>query len=151
MFGRPDITENGRWAFATKEHRSAIVDEHNNPIFDVATRPEQEWPPEEDLNRPMELNGKILLDHEDRPIMDIPELPRVLSSELEGERMEAYRRMMPHIRVDDLLARMPQLITKRGNVRQIYGLTALRNRCSRFRDEHKIAAWDKRGKCARKA
>ncbi|KAL8684360.1 MAG: hypothetical protein Q9218_008321, partial [Villophora microphyllina] len=57
--------------------------------------------------------GYIVLDLDDRPVRTFKELPLTLSGQIEGLRMEFYRRTNPRITGPDLRARMPD-ITKKG-------------------------------------
>ena len=44
---------------------------------------------------PLIINGRILLDHEDCPVRDIPGLPLTLSTKIEPWILEGIRRSLP--------------------------------------------------------
>ena len=86
-------------------------------------------------------NGLIMLDPDDNPVRDWPGIPRCFSSQVEGGRLEALRRICG-MTIPDLRARMPRMIKRKcGMTKPLYGLTALNQRLSRFRDKHGCPAW----------
>ena len=87
----------------------------------------------------------VVLDQESHPILNWPQLPHTLSSNMEGWRIGALRRTIPGLENCHLRARMPKNVTAtKDKVKPVYGLSTLRHRASRFRDEHQIGAWDER-------
>lgn len=46
-------------------------------------------------------DGKVLLSQERHPILDWPELPKVLSSQVEGLLLEYWCRLNQHIKIED--------------------------------------------------
>ena len=136
------------WQFDTSEQLALIRDEEGNAIFQLDKRPER-------LNctseaKEMTYNGLILLDQDDLPVYDFDCIPRCFSSSLEGGRFEAIRRVFPFLHSADFRARMPRLITVNRKIKHIYGLSTLRHRASRFRDKHRIPAFDLRDGSAEK-
>ena len=85
-----------------------------------------------------------MLDQNDNAVLAWPNIPRCFSSALEGERMEALKRVFPRLQTEDFRSRMPRIITLHGRSRNIYGLSTLRHRVSRWRDYMQLPAWNKR-------
>jgi hypothetical protein len=89
-------------------------------------------------------NGLLMLDPDDNPINDWPGLPRCFSSQLEGARMEALRRIYP-MTISDFRARMPRTIqNKSGATRALFGLSTFNHRLLRFRRDYECPAWANR-------
>ncbi|KAL8713726.1 MAG: hypothetical protein Q9220_002252 [cf. Caloplaca sp. 1 TL-2023] len=55
---------------------------------------------------------RILLDVNNHPVKDWPELPKVLSGQIEGLYMEYWRRINRHITLPDIVARCPMTTSK---------------------------------------
>ncbi|KAL2036934.1 hypothetical protein N7G274_010359 [Stereocaulon virgatum] len=89
----------------------------------------------------MTFNGLLMLDPDDNPINDWPGLPRCFSSQLEGARMEALRRIYS-MTIPDFRARMPRTIqNKSGATRALFGLSTFNHRLLRFRRDYECPAW----------
>ena len=89
----------------------------------------------------MMFNGLLMLDPDDNPINDWPGLPRCFSSQLEGARMEALRRIYP-MTIPDIRARMPRTVqNKSGATRALFGLSTFNHRLLRFRRDYECPAW----------
>ena len=94
----------------------------------------------------MMFNGLLMLDPDDNPINDWPGLPRCFSSQLEGARMEALRRIYP-MTIPDFRARMPRTIKNKGGAtRSLFGLSTFNHRLLRFRRDYECPAWVTREK-----
>lgn len=94
----------------------------------------------------MIFNGLLMLDPDDNPINDWPGLPRCFSSQLEGARMEALRRIYP-MTIPDFRARMPRNIKNKGGAtRSLFGLSTFNHRLLRFRRDYECPAWVTREK-----
>ena len=92
-------------------------------------------------------DGRIVLDLDNHPVKDWEELPLCLSSQLEGSDIETVRRINPAITLLDLRARMPRhTLTgpKKDKITPLFGLTALGNRASRFRERNACPSWVER-------
>ena len=143
-----DVTSNcsalsqNRWSVSTAEDLTAICDTNGISVLMLSERPRR---PESALPDIWGHRGSVVLDQESHPILNWPQLPHTLSSKLEGWRIEALRRTIPGLEISHLRARMPKNIAPtKDKVKPIYGLSTLRHRASRFRDEHQIGAWDER-------
>lgn len=92
--------------------------------------------------------AKIVLDQDNRPVLDFEDLPAILSAELSGQHMEAIARLDPRISHRDFLARMPKERRIRRNgqtiIKPSYSLSAIGMRVSRFRQENGLLSWNKR-------
>ncbi|KAL9639735.1 MAG: hypothetical protein Q9164_000747 [Protoblastenia rupestris] len=129
------------WKFKTPEHLALIADDDGNQVMQLGERPKSSPRPEPFywIHR-----GMIMLDQNDNAVLAWPNIPRCFSSALEGERMEALKRVFPWLQTEDFRSRMPRIITLHGRSRNIYGLSTLRHRVSRWRDYMQLPAWDKR-------
>lgn len=92
-------------------------------------------------------NGRVVLDLDNRPVLDFVDLPATLSTEFSGRCMEAISRLDPRISHGDFRARMPK--TRRmgrdgQTVRPSCSLSAIGMRMTRFRQEHGLISWTKR-------
>ena len=93
----------------------------------------------------MEINGRIVIDRDNRPVRDWPELPLTISGQVEGLRMEYWRRVNRHITVADLRARMPQYTSKRLELTMKELVTSsFGNRMDRGRTRAACVAWNRR-------
>ena len=98
--------------------------------------------------------GRIVLDPDNRPVLDYPEIPLAVSSRFEDWRMEAIRRQNPRITPNDFRARMPRDPSGRngrdisGNWRAAMGKDSLTTapalvmRMTRWRSKHRCISWD---------
>lgn len=93
-------------------------------------------------------DGKIVLDRDNRPVLDFEDLPATLSAELSGQHMEAIARLDPRISHRDFLARMPKERRIRRNgqtiIKPSYSLSAIGMRMTRFRQENGLLSWTTR-------
>lgn len=116
--------------------------------------PERNWP--QILHRPernelpapdypigiLRYNGKIVLDLDNRPILDYVDLPATLSTEFSGQHMETITRLDPRISHKDFRARMPKTRKgRRGQTLKPYSLSAIAMRMARFRRKHGLSSW----------
>ncbi|MDI1491615.1 MAG: hypothetical protein OHK93_002824 [Ramalina farinacea] len=143
-----DITSNcsalgqNNWSVATDEDLAKIHDADGVPVMLLSEKPQRREPV---LPPVWGHRGLVVLDQESHPILNWSQLPHTLSSKLEGWRLEALRRTIPGLEISHLRARMPKNVTAtKDKVKPVYGLSTLRHRASRFRDEHEIGAWDER-------
>ena len=89
-------------------------------------------------------DGMIVLDLDDNPVKDWPELPLCLSSALEGSDIETVRRLNSSITLQDFRARMPKDVLmgpRKDTVKPLPGPTALGNRTTRFRERNACPSW----------
>lgn len=89
-------------------------------------------------------NGQIVLDRDDRPILDYADLPATLSTEFSGRNMEAITRLDPRIGHRDFWVRMPKTRRTGPNgqtIRQSYSLSTIGMRMTRFRQENGLLSW----------
>lgn len=89
-------------------------------------------------------NGQIVLDRDDRPILDYADLPATLSTESSGRNMEAITRLDPRIGHRDFWVRMPKTRRTGPNgqtIRQSYSLSTIGMRMPRFRQENGLLSW----------
>lgn len=132
------------WNFEP-QHWDNIVDEQGNKVLLLPNRPNRssQMPQAE----PWEYNGLILLDMDDHPVIAWPNIPLTFSSELEGGRMEALRRVFPWLKVSDFRARMPRtVLQKSGETIALSGPSTFGQRMSRFRNTARCAAWSELGR-----
>ncbi|KAL9131173.1 MAG: hypothetical protein Q9217_000826 [Psora testacea] len=129
------------WEFETPEQLALILDDDGNQVMVLNEAPDRSVRPEP---RYWIHRGMVMLDQDDNAVFAWPNIPRCFSSALEGERMEALRRVFPWLRANDFRARMPQTCKMYGKFRSVYGFSTLRHRTSRWRDLMKLPAWDKR-------
>ena len=143
-----DITSNcsflgqNQWSFDPKGLKS-IFDSEGNQVMCLERRPDryQEYP-----DGPIWVhNGMVMLDQDDRPLLNYPGLPLVLSSQLEGSRMEALKRVFPWLKNADIRARMPRMVTKsRGERAPLSKFSTLGQRMTRFRAKAGLVPWNDR-------
>ena len=143
-----DITSNcsalgqNTWSVATDEDRAKIQDADGVSVMLLSEKPQRREPV---LPPVWGHRGLVVLDQESHPILNWPQLPHTLSSKLEGWRIEALRRTIPGLEIAHLRARMPRTVNpSKDKMKPVYGLSTLRHRASRFRDEHQLGAWDER-------
>ncbi|KAI4243715.1 MAG: hypothetical protein L6R40_003328 [Gallowayella cf. fulva] len=99
-------------------------------------------------------DGVYLLDRNDHPILDWPELPLTISGQVEGLFLELWYRLNRHITTENMLARCPALTQKAGpkshrddpktQIRPLPGISAYGNRRERHRLLIGTCAWDKK-------
>lgn len=89
--------------------------------------------------------GLIMLDPDDRPVLDWVGIPKAFSSKLEGGRMEALKRVFPWLKNADFRARMPRaVLDPEGNFSPLPKYSTFGQRLSRFRDRTGCAPWTQR-------
>ncbi|KAL6713172.1 hypothetical protein ACLMJK_009293 [Lecanora helva] len=130
------------WFFFGRDNMGNIVDAEDNQVMLLDEKPETY------IMQPrpgcMMYRGKIMLDPDDHPIIDWPGVPRCISSQIEGWRIEAMRRVFPWIALSQFRARMPRYIHKKmAGVRPLFGMSSLTQRLGRFRDHYNIIPWKK--------
>ena len=87
-------------------------------------------------------NGMIVIDPDNHPVLDYPEIPVTCSSELEGWYMQAIKRSNHRISTRDFRARMPHLVGR--SQRPLYRVNAISMRMTRFRAEAGCQVWELR-------
>ena len=78
-------------------------------------------------------NGRVVLDPDNHPVIDYPQIPKACSSQMEGWNMQAIQRINPRISHMDFRARMPH--TQGPDKKPLFGPTTFSNRMWRFRKE----------------
>ena len=92
-----------------------------------------------------EADGRLLLDINNHPIRDWPELPVCISGQVEGIWMEYWRRLNPNISVPDIVARCPKETQKHAGLKKSgRSIAAYSNRMRRERVLLGTIAWDPR-------
>ncbi|KAL8757205.1 MAG: hypothetical protein Q9199_002390 [Rusavskia elegans] len=87
-------------------------------------------------------DGKVLLSNERHPILDWPELPKVLSSQVEGLLLEYWCRLNQRIKIEDIVARCPNKSRKNGSCGiQALQQSAYSNRKQEARLQNGTCAW----------
>jgi hypothetical protein len=84
---------------------------------------------------------KILLDSEGYPIKYFSILPLTLSTQLEGFRIEAFRRMDNRITMNDLRARMMPVWNQNRGEKAVPAENVFNMRAGRFRQTHRCMKW----------
>ena len=89
--------------------------------------------------------GRVVLDSDNHPVLNYPEIPKTCSSDMEGCIMEAIRRENPNITHKDFRARMPYFRTQEPSEKgKSFSLNAIGMRMTRFRRQAGCIAWNKR-------
>ena len=87
----------------------------------------------------------IMLDPDDRPVLNWTSIPMVFSSKLEGGRMEALKRVFPWLKNADFRARMPRMVqTSQRTFNPLPKYSTFSQRLSRFRYRTRCAPWTER-------
>ena len=134
------------WNLEDRSTWGNIRDTEGNTVMYLLGQPVREVEPVS--SGWMTHNGLLMLDPDDMPINDWPGIPRCLSSQLEGARMEALRRIVP-MTIPDFRARMPRKVqNKNGKGRDLFGLSTFNHRLLRFRRDYDCPAWASREKDA---
>ncbi|KAL8963818.1 MAG: hypothetical protein Q9183_004929, partial [Haloplaca sp. 2 TL-2023] len=124
------------WGFDL-DHRPELLFKWN-PIYPVGEK--QPDPPFWFIK-----NGQdsIVLSHEGHPLRQWPGLPLTISGQVEGWRLEAFRREAPNVEKYELRGRMPIKSQKNGKKCRAIGLKnpALANRQARDRIRMNLKAW----------
>ncbi|KAL8868587.1 MAG: hypothetical protein Q9174_004893 [Haloplaca sp. 1 TL-2023] len=88
---------------------------------------------------------KILIDMNNHPIRDFPELPAILTGQLDGTWIELFRRLNRNITLPDIFARTPPTTVKGvGTKRQALTIQSYGNRARRDRILLGTRAWQER-------
>ncbi|KAK4695333.1 hypothetical protein P7C71_g2400, partial [Lecanoromycetidae sp. Uapishka_2] len=127
------------WNLPDRNSWGNIVDHEGNKVLYLIEKPERDQDPPEP-GRFMMHNGLIMLDPDDHPVRDFPDVPRAFSSKIEGGRIEAFRRIYG-MTLLDCRARMPRNIMTASGRKPLFGLTSLNQRTSRFRDQFDSPPW----------
>ncbi|KAI4177697.1 MAG: hypothetical protein LQ343_000160 [Gyalolechia ehrenbergii] len=90
-------------------------------------------------------DGKVLLDVNNHPIKDWPELPTTISGQVEGMWIEYWRRLNPQISLPDIVARCPKVTQKHASSKEHkLSIAAFGNRMRRHRVLLGTRAWEER-------
>ncbi|KAL8785820.1 MAG: hypothetical protein Q9213_003127 [Squamulea squamosa] len=91
-------------------------------------------------------DGKLLLDINNHPILDWPELPKTVSAQVEGFWIEYWWRLNRNIRIEDIIARAPAMTKKSATstYRTLPGLSAFGNRRERDRLATGTCSWEQK-------
>ncbi|KAL9029605.1 MAG: hypothetical protein Q9196_002179 [Gyalolechia fulgens] len=90
-------------------------------------------------------DGKVLLDVNNHPIKDWPELPTTISGQVEGMWIEYWRRLNPQISLPDIVARCPKTTQKHASSKvHKLSIAAFGNRMRRHRVLLGTRAWEER-------
>jgi len=137
-----DFLGQPHWNLKDRSAWVHIKDQDANQVMYLVERPDRDIePPNPGF---MMYNGMIMLDPDDHPIIDFPGLPRCFSSQMEGARIEALRRIYPWLSLPHFRARMPRWITRKTvGVHPLYGLSSLQQRLTRFRELYDCPPWKK--------
>ena len=97
----------------------------------------------------LECDGKVLLDFRGEPLRDFPNLPLVISSHVEGWRVEAWLRADARMHVSDITARLPVKWARNPAGQRvpmpIYGDGTIRERATKFRNKAGLITWTSKG------
>lgn len=88
--------------------------------------------------------GRVVLDIDNRPVKNFPNIPSTLSSEAEAYLMEMISRMDTRICHRDFRARMPHSIQTGTDTKRIVSLGGIDMRVRRFRYQEACPSWDER-------
>ncbi|KAI4280226.1 MAG: hypothetical protein L6R38_004613 [Xanthoria sp. 2 TBL-2021] len=83
-------------------------------------------------------DGILLLDANNHPIFDWPELPKTISAQVEGFWLEYWWRLNRHIRIEDVLARCPEMTQRKDST--LYRPIATRSAYGNSRSKDRLAA-----------
>ncbi len=123
------------------EYRPGDLLSFNKPTVDNVSRGKVE-----DLR----YDGKLLLDFSGEPIRNFPSLPLVISSKVEGWRVEAWTRSDSRMKCTDIIARIPikWAIDPAGHrtLGPIERFASVRERASKFRIKAGLITWKNQGK-----
>ena len=136
------------WEF-DRDGWNSILDQQNRQVMkladrpdDVAEGPEPEW---------WVHKGLLLLDGDNHPVNYWTCIPLTFSSELEGGRMEALRRVFPWLKIQDFRSRMPRYPQHaNGNNLPLSTHSTFTQRMARFRKINKLKPWIESGNKSRK-
>lgn len=97
----------------------------------------------------LKYDDKLLLDFRGKPLKDFPSLPLVISSTVEGWRVEAWARSDSRMSITDIIARIPVKCTTDSagcqNLMPMVPSGTVRARAGKFRDKAGLITW-KQGK-----
>ena len=145
-----DITSNcsilgqNMWRF-DREGWKEIIDGEGNKVMFLKKAPArfEEFPYSNYLHH----KGLVMLDPDDRPVLDWACIPLVISSKLEGSRMEALKRVFPWLKNADFRARMPRNTQDSiGRLEPLPKYSTFGQRMSRFRDRWGCFPWTERAR-----
>ena len=143
-----DITSNcsilgqNEWTF-DRQGWDKIVDGEGNKVMFLEKAPDrfEEFPQAKYLRH----EDLVMLDPDDRPVLDWACIPLVFSSKLEGSRMEALKRVFPWLKNADFRARMPRNAqNSTGVLEPLSKYSTFGQRMSRFRDRMRCVPWTDR-------
>ena len=108
--------------------------------------PEEEMPYEDPGLMYDPADGRLLLDLNNHPILNWPELPMTISGQVDGSWLEYWWRLNRNIRLEDMLARCPKRTQKSGTAayRELPGTSAFGNRRERDRLILGTRSWEQK-------
>ena len=124
------------WNLADRESWGNIVDAYGNKVLYLVSSPAErlyEEPP-----RLWFQDGCVLLDGDNHPVRPFSGIPRCFSSKLEGGRMEALKRILPLMTIQDFRARMPRF---EPNGKPLSFPSTFGHRAARWRSKYQVPAW----------
>lgn len=121
------------WAFEERHLRPDILHQYEKRGYQNPSYPVQIWL----------YNGAVVLDHRNQPILDFKNMPKAISSQVEGGLQEAITRQDSRIDANDFRVRMP-LDPKGQGVMSRPCLSAIGMRRSRFRWRAGYLSWTPR-------
>ena len=141
-FPLDDRINQRHWHLGDRSSWGNIQDTKGNQVMYLLERPNVDI----ELPSPgfMMYGNVIMLDPDDHPIINWPYIPRCFSSQVEGGRVEALRRIFPWLSLSQFRARMPRRIQKRNvGTRPLFGHSGMTQRLSRFRESYDCPPWKK--------
>ena len=124
------------WNLADRESWGNIVDADGNQVLYLVSRPEKQH-----FKEPPRLwfqDGCVLIDGDNHPVRHFSGVPRCFSSKLEGGRMEALKRILPTMTIQDFRARMPRFMS---NGKPLSFPSTFGHRAARWRSRFQVPAW----------
>lgn len=110
-FPQDDTLGQKRWNVKDRHSWGNIQDEDGNQVMYLVEKPDR------DIETPepgfMVYDNLIMLDPDSNPILAWPGIPRLMSSNMEGGRIEALRRIYPWLSLPQFRARMPRTVTRK--------------------------------------
>ena len=95
----------------------------------------------------LKYDSKLLLDFRGKPIRDFPSLPSVISSMVEGWRIEAWMRSNSRMTMTDIVARIPvgSAVAGHGTPMPKFKSGTMRERARKFRNSAGLISWGPQG------
>lgn len=98
----------------------------------------------------MRFNGRTVLDWKGNEIREFSNLPKTISSKVEGWRVEAWTREDPRLKLSDIMARLRTVQRSNGDVEPKTNVRIISSRTTRFRDKAGLISWNPRPDAALK-